>query len=104
MTSPVLEPTENNPKGEGMTLEIIRKQRGIPFIKRGMKVFHHYNNKFGRIVSANSSGNLNIKFDNENYSVNCHPLWEMTYYSSDGNIIKTFRDSVQQTLCDANAK
>jgi len=81
-----------------MTLEIVRKQRGIPFIKRGMMVYNHYNGKFGRITSANSSGNLNIKFDNENYSVNCHPLWEMTYYSSDGTIIKTFRDSVQQSL------
>ena len=86
-----------------MTLEIVRKQRGIPFIKRGMKVYHHHNGKYGKITGANSSGNINVIFDDTNYSVNCHPLWEMTYYSSDGNIIKSFRDSVQQPLCGSGA-
>lgn len=69
-----------------MSLESIRKQRGIPFIKKGMRVYSHYNKKYGRITSANSSGNINVIFDGTNCPVNCRPHWEITYYSSDGNI------------------
>jgi hypothetical protein len=65
----------------------------MPFVKRGMKVYHYNNKRFGVICGANSSGNLNIRFDGDNYSQNCHPHWEMAYYDKKGNIIESFRNS-----------
>jgi hypothetical protein len=75
---------------EDMTLAEVRKYRGIHYAKRGMRVQSLHSGRFGRIAGGNSSGNLNIIFDGDNYSQNCHPNWQMVYFDNDGNVIATF--------------
>ena len=75
-------------------LETVRRQRGLPFLKRGMRVELCYSTKRkqGYIVSGNTSGNIQVMFDGDKKSSNCHPRWAMTYYDSSGNIIAQFKD------------
>lgn len=73
-----------------MTMDLIRKQKGMPFLKRGMRVLFTYNGKHGRISGANYCGNLNITFDGDNFSQNCHPQWKMQYFDKDGGLIKEY--------------
>ena len=69
-----------------------RRMRGMPFVKVGMRVEYLLDGRQGRVSGANTSENLNITFDGENYSVNCHPKWQMRYFDKDGNIIKEYTD------------
>ena len=73
-----------------MTLEYVRKQRGLLFLKVGMRVKLEYGKtvKHGVITGGNSSGNINVRFDGETHSKNCHPKWAITYYDDNGEIIK----------------
>jgi hypothetical protein len=73
-----------------MKMSDFRKSRGMPFVKRGMKVFSTYNNKHGVVTGANDSANLNIKFDDCNFSQNYHPWWKIKYFDSDGSTIKEY--------------
>jgi len=75
-----------------MTIERFRKLRGMSWVKRGMRVEHTYNGKKGRVSGANSSANLNITFDGQSYSENCHPWFMMKYFDKQGNIIKEYGD------------
>ena len=75
-----------------MGITNFRMRRNMPFVKRGMKVFHTHNNKWGRIASVNNSDNLNIIFDGDNYSQNCHPYFKMQYFDDGGKMIKEYRD------------
>lgn len=80
-------------------MELVRKQRGLPFIKRGMRVKHTHNGKFGVIAGSNESGNINVRFDGERKSVNCHPLWKMQYFNTNGELIAEYRG--EDALVDA---
>ena len=73
-----------------MTMKSIRKYRRIPFVKRGMRVFSTYKNKFGVICGANCSGNLNIRFEGETFSENCHPHWMLQYFDKNNNVIAEY--------------
>ncbi len=73
-----------------MSLENVRRYRGMPFIKRGMRVLHTYNNRYGRISGSNWSGNLNITFDGDSHSTNCHPNFMMRYFNDDGDVIAEY--------------
>jgi len=73
-----------------MSLKNVREYRGMPFIKLGMRVHHTYNNKYGRISGSNWAGNLNITFDGESYSTNCHPCFMMIYFNDDGDVIAEY--------------
>ena len=75
-----------------MKIADFRKSRGMPFVKRGMRVVHTHSGKKGRISGANSSCNLNITFDGDNYSQNCHPWWMMQYFNEKGEIIAEYKD------------
>ncbi|MBK9218548.1 MAG: hypothetical protein IPL70_09070 [Uliginosibacterium sp.] len=77
-----------------MNLSFVRNQRGLDFVKRGMRVelSYGYVKKQGCVKSGNCSGNLNILFDGEKKSVNCHPKWAMTYFDQSGNIIAKYPD------------
>lgn len=75
-----------------MHIEFFRKTRRMPFVKVGMRVEHTHNGRFGRISGANSSGNLNIKFDGDNHTQNCHPYFKMKYFDKDGALIKEYND------------
>ena len=72
-----------------MKLQDFRKHRNMPFVRRGMRVIHTHNGKSGRIAGANSSANLNVIFDGERKSVNCHPFFKMQYFDN-GKLIKEY--------------
>ena len=63
------------------------KYRGIEFAYCGMVV--KVGNNKGVIMCHNSSANLDILFPN-GIIYNCHPNWDITYYDSNGEIIKSF--------------
>lgn len=73
-------------------LKYIREQRGLPFVKSGMKVELNYSGKVKRgiITGANESGNLNIRFEGNKHSDNCHPRWAIKYFDSEGNVLSEF--------------
>ncbi len=73
-----------------MTMDRFRKSRSMEFVKRGMRVKLTYNGRMGRVSGANSGANLNITFDGDNYSQNCHPWWMMQYFDKDGNLLKEY--------------
>jgi hypothetical protein len=70
-------------------LDYVKEQRGLKFVKRGMKVEHSYGGKtqIGKIVSGNNNGNLNILFEGKKKPENCHPTWAMKYFDTDGTLI-----------------
>jgi len=72
-------------------LSHIGKIRGIPFIKKGMRVFFTYSKKWGTITGT-SGANLGVKFDGEDHNCVCHPTWMMQYYNADGKMIAEFKD------------
>ena len=75
-----------------INLDYVKEQRGLKFVKKGMKVEHSYGGKtqIGKIVSGNSSGNLNILFEGKKKPENCHPTWAMKYFDDDGNVITEY--------------
>ncbi len=73
-----------------MSIKQVRKWRFMPFIKRGMRVTHTHSGRSGRISGSNGGLNLNITFDGDNHSTNCHPNWMMKYFDGKGNLIKEF--------------
>jgi hypothetical protein len=75
-----------------MKISDFRKNRGLHFVKRGMRVIHTHNGKKGRIAGANSGANLNIIFDGQNYSENCHPYFMMQYFDDKGKMIAEFKN------------
>ncbi len=74
-----------------MTISEIRKQRSMPFLKVGMRVFHTHNKKFGVVTGANNSQNINVKFDGDKFTQNCHPHWMMQYFDKDEKMIKEYK-------------
>lgn len=75
-----------------MDLEYVKNQRGLSFVKKGMKVQSIYNGKFGVIKGGNSSGNLDVIFDGKKRADNCHPTWQMRYFDKNGNVIAEYKD------------
>lgn len=73
-----------------MNLDYVKEQRGLNFVKKGMKVEHTYNGKVGIIKGGNSQGNLDILFEGEKKAQNCHPTWAMKYFDEDGNVIAEY--------------
>ena len=71
-------------------LNYIKNQRGLPFVKKGMKVQLTYNEKTGIIVGANLGGNLNVQFEGQKHYENVHPTWSIKYYDANGNILAEF--------------
>jgi len=75
-----------------MNLISVKTQRGLPFLKRGMKVELNYSGKTksGVITGGNTSGNINVRFEGNNYSENVHPRWAIKYFDKMGNVIAEF--------------
>lgn len=73
-----------------MKISDFREYRGLPFVTIGMRV--EMDGKPGKVAGVNSSANLNIIFDGDDYSQNCHPYWRMKYFNKDGQVIKEFDD------------
>ena len=62
--------------------------RGITFAFQGMRI--EVDGKMGTIVGANGSCNLDVCFDGDWWSGNCHPWWMTKYYDRKGNLIKEY--------------
>ena len=60
----------------------------LPFLKRGMRV--EVNGRMGVVTSGNGSGNIDVRFDGERLSVNCHPHWRTRYFDEEGNVIADY--------------
>jgi hypothetical protein len=73
-------------------LDYVKEQRGLNFVKIGMKVEFSYGGtrKIGKIISGNSRGNLDILFDGEKETENCHPTWAMKYFDEHGKVLAEF--------------
>lgn len=74
------------------TLAEMRERRGIPFAYMGMTVM--VGNRYGIIVGVNASDNLNVLFDGDTASSNCHPTWNIAYYDDVGNLLADFREEM----------
>jgi hypothetical protein len=75
-----------------MNLDYVKNQRGLSFVRIGMKVELNYSGKTikGVITGGNSSGNLNVRFEGEKHSDNCHPTWAIKYFDDDGKVIAEY--------------
>ena len=67
---------------------IMTERRDILFATQGMMV--NINGKYGFIVGANTSCNLDVYFPCNGFIDNCHPWWKTIYYGDNGEIIKDF--------------
>jgi hypothetical protein len=74
-----------------MGMAEVRKGRGMPFLKRGMRVQFTHNGMFGRISSTHGQS-LRITLDGCNYSSIFHPKWMMRYFDEDGGVIAEYAD------------
>ena len=71
-----------------ISLRNVKEKRSMPFLKRGMRV--EVNGKMGVVTSGNVSLNINVRYDGNNYSQNCHPKWETRYFNKDGTVIADY--------------
>lgn len=67
------------------------RYRGVPLVKCGTEVA--LNGRHGFIIGDNDSCNFDICFENGIW--NCHPNYELVYYSEDGSILYDFRKNVK---------
>lgn len=81
----------------GLSLEYVRKQRHLPFVKRGMRVLLG-SAQAGRITGGNRSGNLNVRLDGERHSGNAHPWYDIAYLDKDGTVLADFRGLSSEAL------
>ena len=72
------------------SLAYVKERRNLPFVKRGMRVC--VEGRWGRITGGGASGNLNVRFDGDKFSSNCHPWWRIQYFDKDGKVIQEFGD------------
>ncbi len=72
-------------------LPAVRKDRNMPWLRRGMRVT--MDGKPGRVTGGNSMANIQVRFDGEKFSRNCHPHWQTVYFDSCGNVLADYRMS-----------
>jgi hypothetical protein len=78
------------------SLDSVKKWRNMPWLKHGMAV--EVNGKMGKVTGANSSNNINVKFnapEHQRYNGNCHPWWETRYFDKDGKGIADYREKAK---------
>ena len=77
-----------------MNLEYVKKQRGLPFLRKGMRVELAYGStkKQGTVKGGNSSVNIDVLFDGEKRKVNCHPNWGIKYFDKKGMVIAEYSE------------
>lgn len=66
----------------------MKKARNIEFAYQGMKI--EVDGKIGKIVGSNSSMNLDVVFDGQFHTSNCHPWWKTKYFSKDDEVITEY--------------
>jgi hypothetical protein len=72
------------------SLDYVKSYYKMPFLKRGMKVI--MDGKTGKVTSGDGAY-VRVRYDNANYSVRCHPQWEMVYYDENGEIAADYRNN-----------
>src|ERR1700730_4949566 len=72
-------------------LESVRKGRGMLFLRRGMAV----DGKRGVVTGGNTAMTIQVRFQGQRHSCNCHPTWETTYYGRDGTIMAEYKQQAQ---------
>jgi hypothetical protein len=70
--------------------------RGIEFAHIGMRI--QVNGKMGTICGTNSSCNLDVCFDGNNFVTNCHPNYKTKYYDKAGSLI------LDTSVCEEGSK
>ena len=73
-----------------ISLDYVRKSRGLGFIRKGMKVQSTYNLRFGIVKGGNDSGNIDVLFDGIKKVQNYHPKWCMRYFDKKDNVIAEY--------------
>ncbi len=73
-----------------VSLSKIREIRNMSFIKRGMRI--EVDGHIGKICSGNISDNLNVRFEGERFTRNCHPFYKTRYFDKSGNVIQDYAD------------
>ncbi len=77
-------------------LEQVRKKRHLPFLRRGLIV--DVKGTRGVVTRGKSSLNIQVRFNREKQSYNCHPTWETTYYDYNGNIIADYKRAARKEM------
>ena len=66
----------------------IRTTRRMPWLKCGMII--EVEGRRGVVTGGNSHCNLQVRFEGQRRSVNCHPWWQTKYYGSGGEVIADY--------------
>jgi hypothetical protein len=74
-----------------MSIAHIRKTRGLPFLKVGMRIESLHAGRKGKITSARN-GYLKIMLDGDKHSGAYHPWWMIRYFDKEGNMLWEGRD------------
>ena len=74
-------------------LQGVREDRHMPWLKRGLRLELHKDSgvKKGRVTGGNSMANIQVRFDGETFSRNCHPHWQMVYFAASGAVVADYR-------------
>lgn len=65
-------------------LEYIQNQRGMPWVRAGMRI--EVDGQPG-VIKGGMAGNLAVLFDGEKKTSNAHPGWKTKYFDHRGNVI-----------------
>lgn len=76
--------------GDHDQFERITKARGIKFAYQGMRI--QVEGKLGTIVGGNDSMNLDVVFDGQWFTSNCHPWWKTVYFDNNGDVLADYRE------------
>ncbi|MFF3100192.1 hypothetical protein [Viridibacillus arvi] len=74
---------------EVISLQNVKEKRSKAFLKHGIRV--EVNGRMGIVTSGNDSLNINVRYESNNFSQNCHPQWETRYFDKDGVVIADYR-------------
>jgi hypothetical protein len=47
--------------------------------------------KRGVVTGGNTAMNIQVRFEGQRHSCNCHPTWETTYYDQNGTIMAEYK-------------
>lgn len=71
-------------------LDYVKNVRGLKFVEKGMQV--RVGDKFGVIIGGNDTGNIDVKFNGNTWSDNCHPTYDIIYFDKDGKVLADYRE------------
>ena len=81
--------------GDRERFERVRGYRNLPFAYIGQRVILHSKSRgdlCGIICGSNHAQNLDILFDGQSWTENCHPYYQLDYLGPDGEVVASFRE------------